>query len=109
MTDRIDQEGRSSFVQTLPRKVTELRATLGTLFADPKSQRMRDELRRRLQALYTLTRSYSLPALSEGLREGIAHLDAIRGANELTPRDLETLADLIATLPTLVQRDLPDQ
>jgi hypothetical protein len=36
MADRIDQEGRASFVQTLPRKVTELRATLGTLVADPK-------------------------------------------------------------------------
>lgn len=108
MTDRIDQEGRTSFVQTLPRKVTELRATLGTLIADPKSQRMRDELRRRLHALYTLTRSYNLPALSEGLREGIAHLDAVRGATALTDRDLETLADLIASLPALAQRDLPD-
>ncbi len=109
MTDRIDEEGRASFVQTLPRKVTELRATLGTLVADPKSQRMRDELRRRLHALYTLTRSYKLDTLSEGLREGIAHLDAIRGASVLSQRDLETLADLIATLPALAQRDLPDQ
>jgi len=109
MADAIDQEGRASFVRSLPRKVTELRATLGTLVADPKSQRMRDELRRRLHALYTLTRSYQLPTLSEGLREGIAHLDAVRGATVLNGRDLEMLADLIATLPALAQRDLPDQ
>ena len=110
MTDRIDQEGRATFVQTLPRKVTELRATLGTLVADPRSQRMRDELRRRLHALYTLpARSYSLPTLSEGLREGSAHLDAVRGACVLGQRDLESLADLVATLPALAQRDLPDQ
>ena len=109
MTDRIDEEGRATFVRTLPRKVTELRATLGTLVADPRSQRMRDELRRRLHALYTLTRSYQLQTLSDGLREGIAHLDAIKGASELSQRDLETLADLIATLPALAQRDLPDQ
>lgn len=108
MTDRIDQEGRAAFVSTLPRKITELRATLGTLVADPRSTRMRDELRRRFNALYSLTRSYGLPQLSDGLREGIAHLDAIRGAAQLSSRDLDTLAETIASLSSLAQRDLPE-
>ena len=108
MTDDTDPPPLEQFVQTLPRKVAELRGTLATLVADPRSQRVREELRRRLQALYTVARSFELPVLSEGLREGIAHLDTLRGAPELCARDLETLADLLATLPALAQRDAPE-
>jgi CheY-like chemotaxis protein len=108
-SDRTESDERAAFVLSLPRKVTELRATLGTIVADARSVRMRDELRRRMHALYTLTRSHSLSSLSEGLREGIAQLDALRASAQLSQRDLDNLSETIASLTTLAQNDLPDR
>lgn len=108
-SDRNELDERAAFVLSLPRKVTELKATLGTIVADSRSVRMRDELRRRLHALYTLTRSHSLANLSEGLREGIAQLDALRTTTQLSQRDLDLLSETIATLASLAQKDLPDR
>jgi len=104
-----DADEKIAFVLSLPRKVTELRATLGTIVADTRSSRMRDELRRRLHALYTSARGFGLVALSEGLREGIAHLDALRVSSVLGQRELDTLGEFIASLSSLAQRDLPDR
>jgi CheY-like chemotaxis protein len=109
MAERDDNDEKTAFVLSLPRKMTELRATLGTIVADTRSSRMRDELRRRLHALYTSARGFGLLALSEGLREGIAHLDALRASASLGQRDLDTLSEFIASLSTLAQRDLPDR
>jgi CheY-like chemotaxis protein len=109
MTDSNDADEKTAFVLSLPRKVTELRATLGTIVADTRSSRMRDELRRRLHALYTSARGFGLVSLSEGLREGIAHLDALRASSVLGQRDLDNLGEFIATLSTLAQRDLPER
>lgn len=109
MAERNDNDEKTAFVLSLPRKVTELRATLGTIVADTRSSRMRDELRRRLHALYTSARGFGLLSLSEGLREGIAHLDALRASAALGQRDLDTLGEFIASLSTLAQRDLPER
>lgn len=109
MSDTSDADEKTAFVLSLPRKVTELRATLGTIVADTRSSRMRDELRRRLHALYTSARGFGLVSLSEGLREGIAHLDALRVSSVLGQRDLDTLGEFIASLSSLAQRDLPDR
>jgi CheY-like chemotaxis protein len=109
MSDRVDADDKTAFVLSLPRKMTELRATLGTIVADTRSSRMRDELRRRLHALYTSARGFELGHLSEGLREGIAHLDALRASASLGQRDLDTLSEFIASLSTLAQKDLPDR
>lgn len=76
---------------SLPRKITELRAALSTLVGDPRTPRLRDELRRRLHGLYTLTKSYALPHLAEGLREAMVHLDAVRGAQCSPPRPRDPL------------------
>ncbi|MDP3278423.1 MAG: response regulator [Deltaproteobacteria bacterium] len=109
MTQRTDHDERDAFVLSLPRRVTELRATLGTIVADTRSQRMRDELRRRLHALYTHTRSHELQHLSEGLRETIAHVDALRSSSVLSQRDLEALGEHVQSLTALAQRDVPER
>jgi CheY-like chemotaxis protein len=109
MTAPTDSDDPSSFVLSLPRRLMELRATLGTLVADTRSQRMRSELRRRLEALEASSASHGLSLLSEGLREARTHLDLLRATDVLTTRDLETLSDSIAALAGLARRDLPDR
>ena len=59
MTDP-GEDPRTAFLRALPRKLVEIKATLGALIADPRSSRMRDELRRRLHALFTLARANCL-------------------------------------------------
>ncbi len=108
-SDRNELDERSTFVLSLPRKVTELRATLGTIVADSRSVRMREELRRRLHAMYTLTRTFALENLSEGLREGVALLDALRTTTQLSQRDLDQLSETIASLASLAQKDIPER
>ncbi len=96
---------RTAFLRGLPRKLVEIKATLGALIADPRSARMRDELRRRLHALYTLARSYSLPSLAEALKNTIELLDATRSAPQLGTLELDRLALLIASFAGRGERD----
>jgi CheY-like chemotaxis protein len=91
---------RSRFLEGLTRKSAEVRAMLALLVASPSHDRPREELRRRLHALYASAQVFQLEALASALRDAIARLDAAREGG-LLAADLDALASLAATLPLL--------
>jgi len=91
---------RSRFLEGLTRKAAEVRAMLALLVASPSHDRPREELRRRLHALYASAQVFQLEALASALRDAIARLDGAREGG-LLEADLDALASLAATLPLL--------
>lgn len=99
------EDPRTGFVRSLPRKVVEIKATFGALIADPRSTRMRDELRRKLHALYTLARSYQLTRLSDALVACVDILDATRAMPTLARPHIDSLAGYIASFSHCIEGD----
>lgn len=99
------EDPRTGFVRSLPRKVLEIKATFGALIADPRSTRMRDELRRKLHALYTLARSYQLTRLSDALVACVDILDATRAMPTLARPHIDSLAGYIASFSHCIEGD----
>ncbi|MBX3247908.1 MAG: response regulator [Myxococcales bacterium] len=100
---------RARFVDGLPRKAQELKGAVALLVASPSAARPREELRRRLHALYASAQVFRIEPLSAALKEAIQRLDEVRaegkaeGKAELSQEDLDTLAHLAATLPALAE------
>jgi DNA-binding response OmpR family regulator len=93
---------RARFVEGLARKATELKGAVALLFAAPGSDRPREEMRRRLHALYASAQVFRIEPLADALRECIQRIDASRDQKRaLSQQDLDTLATLATTLPTL--------
>ena len=93
---------RARFVEGLARKATELKGAVALLFAAPGSDRPREEMRRRLHALYASAQVFRIEPLADALRDCIQRIDASRDEKRaLTTGDLDALASLAATLPTL--------
>lgn len=93
---------RARFVDGLARKSQELRGSLALLAATPGEERPREELRRRLHALYASAQVFQLEALASALKDGIARLDGARESRgAVSQGDLDALASLSATLPLL--------
>ncbi|MBX7192529.1 MAG: hypothetical protein K1X94_10750 [Sandaracinaceae bacterium] len=93
---------RARFVEGLPRKATELRASTALLVASPAEERPREELRRRLHALWASAQVFQIEALCDGLKDAIERLDRARDQRtSLKQDDLDALAALAATLPLL--------
>ncbi len=105
LTRETPDDPRTGFVRSLPRKIVEIKATFGALIADPRSMRMRDELRRKLHALYTLTRSYQLSKLSEAVRACVDIIDATKSMPALTRPHIDSLAGYIASFSQCVEAD----
>lgn len=105
MTDRKDTAlgvARARFVEGLPRKSAELRGAVALIVATPGGDRPREEMRRRLHALYASAQVFRIDALAEGLKEGIQRLDVARDQRRaLTQEDLDTLASLAGRLQAL--------
>ncbi len=101
---------RSRFVEGLPRKSQELRGSLALLVGSPAEERTREELRRRLHALWASAQVFQIDALSEALKDAITRLDAARDEKRpLSQDDLDGLAALAATLPLLGAQTAPVQ
>ncbi|MBW2461004.1 MAG: response regulator [Deltaproteobacteria bacterium] len=99
---------RARFVEGLPRKAQELGVAVALLLESPGEDRPREELRRRLHALYASAQVFRIDALAGALKEAIGRLDAVRAeARPATEDDLDALATLAATLPGL-GGDLPE-
>lgn len=96
---------RTGFLRSLPRKIVEIKATFGAMIADPRSTRMRDELRRRLHALHTLARSYELTSLTESVRACIDIVDASRTAPVFSRAHIDRLASHIAAFAACAETD----
>ncbi|MBN8615615.1 MAG: hypothetical protein J0L92_33780, partial [Deltaproteobacteria bacterium] len=89
---------RARFVEGLPRKATELRASTALLVASPAEERPREELRRRLHALWASAQVFQIEALCDGLKDAIERLDQARDQKlALKQDDLDALAALAAT------------
>jgi CheY-like chemotaxis protein len=91
---------RARFVDGLPRKGQELKGAIALLVATPSAARPREELRRRLHALYASAQVFRLDALASALKEGIQSLDAAKDGG-LSQDDLDALTLLSTTLPAL--------
>ncbi|MCB9636319.1 MAG: response regulator [Sandaracinus sp.] len=91
---------RSRFVDGLPRKSQELKGAIALLVATPSAPRPREELRRRLHALYASAQVFRLETLATALKEAIQRLDAAREGG-VDQEGLDALSLLAATLPAL--------
>ncbi len=99
---------RARFVEGLPRKASELRASTALLVGSPAEERPREELRRRLHALWASAQVFQIEALCDGLKDAIERLDLARDQKvALGQDDLDALAALAATLPLLGNKASP--
>ena len=95
---------RARFVEGLPRKAKELKGAMALLVATPDAERPREEMRRRMHALYASAQVFRLEPLAAALKECIARLDASREEGRaLHQDDLDALARLGAKLPGLAE------
>ncbi|MCA9537002.1 MAG: response regulator [Myxococcales bacterium] len=93
---------RQRFVDSLPKKASELRGALALLVGSPESARPRDDFRARLQALYASAQVFRMAGLVSALSEGVHTLEAARDeARPVTQSELDELTHLVATLPSL--------
>ncbi|MDQ3037111.1 MAG: hypothetical protein M3Y87_32255, partial [Myxococcota bacterium] len=93
---------RARFVDGLPRKAAELRGSIALLAATPSEERPREELRRRLHALYASAQVFQIAALAGALKHAITRLDGARDEKRaLSSDDVDALATVAATLPVL--------
>jgi len=103
-----DEDPRSAFVRHLPRKIVEIKATLGAVLADPRQLRMRDELRRRVEAVLTIARTHHLRSLCDGLQATSDALTESRGTALLGRPQLDRLTALVASLSARAELDTRD-
>lgn len=93
---------RARFVDGLPRKAAELRGSIALLASTPGEERPREELRRRLHALFASAQVFQIGPLAIVIRDSIVRLDAARDEKRaLSDEDLEVLAALPGQLPEL--------
>ncbi|MFW5925445.1 MAG: hypothetical protein ACOCV4_04715, partial [Myxococcota bacterium] len=93
---------RARFVEGLERRAKELEGSIALLTASPEADRPREELRRRLHALFASAQVFRVDPLTKALEDAIARLDAARDAGRgVSDEDLEALAHLATTLPGL--------
>ena len=93
---------RARFVEGLPRQAQELKGSVALLAGTPGEEKPREELRRRLHALYASAQVFQLERLAAALKEAIGKLDLARDEKRgLLGGDLDLLALLAATLPVL--------
>ncbi len=99
---------RQRFVDALPRKGEELRASLALLSLDPSRGELLDELRRRLHALFASAQVFRIEPLASELRRAVDLVDAARRAEgTLHEPDLHLLRTLAAALPALAEGEVP--
>jgi CheY-like chemotaxis protein len=93
---------RARFLEGLPRKAREVRAAVALLADTPDEERPREELRRRLHALYASAQVFRIEPLAGRLREALELLDDAReGRRGVDEEGLELLGTLAAELPGL--------
>jgi CheY-like chemotaxis protein len=93
---------RARFIDGLVRKAAELKGSLALIAGSPDADRPREEMRRRLHALYASAQVFRIESLATALKEGIDRLDSARDTRRsLEQEDLDALANLASTLPAL--------
>jgi DNA-binding response OmpR family regulator len=93
---------RERFIEGLARKAAELKGAVALLVASPDSERPREEMRRRLHALYASAQVFRMQPLADVLEDCLKRLDASRDEGRaLTQDDLDALASLAVSLPRI--------
>lgn len=99
---------RARFIDGLPRKAQELKASLALLAGTPEAQKPRDEMRRRLHALYASAQVFRIDGLVPAIKDAITRIDEAGAEGRgLGGEDLDALAQLAGVLPALAA-DEPD-
>jgi CheY-like chemotaxis protein len=90
---------RGRFLESLPRKASELRSSLALLSADPAASGPRDDARRRLHALFASALVFRSESLAALVQAGIAALDTASEARRaLSESELELLSTLVTEI-----------
>jgi CheY-like chemotaxis protein len=92
---------RADFVAALGRRVAELSGIVQKLDDDPRSERLRDELRRRVHALAAGARLLRFVKLAERLGEHEALIAAAGERGELTPDEIAAIRAALDQVPAL--------
>ena len=99
---------RARFVESLPRKAVELEAAVGLVGASPEALGPRDDLRRRLHALYASAQVFRIRDLAGPLRVAVKSLDEARQRGRaLVSEEVDGLGNLARSLPQLAQEREP--
>lgn len=95
---------RARFVEGLPRKAQELRASLALLVATPAEPRPREELRRRVHALWASAQVFQIEELGAALKDAIDRIDRARDERRpLGDADFEALGAMAQAVPKLAE------
>ncbi len=98
---------RQRFIDGLPRRAAELRSAVGVLGASPENERARDELRRRLHAIYASAQVFRVEPLASALKEAIQRIDGAKeGGPALARPDIDTFETLATSIPRLAGSDV---
>src|SRR5258706_15324590 len=86
---------RARFVEGLPRKAREVKASVALLAGTPDEERPREELRRRLHALYASAQVFRLETLADAIKSVLTLIDRVREERRgFAQEDLDRLANL---------------
>ena len=100
---------RADFVASLGRKVHDARELLVMLEDDSSSDGARDELRRRLHALWAGARLLRFEAMTHALQEALGILDRSAQNGLLREQDVSVVAQVLDDLPALAWGEVPNR
>ncbi|MBN1653307.1 MAG: response regulator [Deltaproteobacteria bacterium] len=93
---------RARFMEALPRKSNELKSAIATLSASPNVARLREEMRRRLHALYASAQVFREEALAGAVKQAIDRIDRARDEQRpISPDDIDRLNAFADSIPRL--------
>lgn len=96
---------RARFMDALPRKGKELKNAITTLAEAPEVARLREEMRRRLHALYASAQVFHEGALADSVKRAIDRIDRARDEQRsLSREDIDELNALADSMPRLRSR-----
>lgn len=95
----------ADFVASLGRKSAEARAVLAALDAEPASKALREDVRRRFDALRGSARMFRFSSMEKALAEGLRLFDRATSLEALPPHDTEIMAQILEDLPALAWED----
>ncbi|MCX7808028.1 MAG: hypothetical protein N2515_05425, partial [Deltaproteobacteria bacterium] len=95
---------RARFLDSLPRRASELRSAALLLRSAPSDERIQEEIRRKLQALWASAQVFRMDALADAVGRALEVLENARDRREtLSTETIDELALLALALPNIAQ------